>query len=205
MLAAKTFPTIKEVYENQGAQYENIVTPLSDGIKTLQCVANLKKCYETKGRELVLTFEKGAILAMIDDAWKEHLREMDDLKTSVQNAVYEQKDPLLIYKFESFDLFKRMVDETNRDLVSFLFKANLPNNDGGQIQEARRRAPVQQPKLKTQREEVGGGPEQISSPGAPPMQQQQKVEQVIRHDPKIGRNDPCPCGSGKKYKQCHGK
>lgn len=205
MLAAKTFPTIKEVYENQGAQYENIVTPLSDGIKTLQCVANLKKCYETKGRELVLTFEKGAILAMIDDAWKEHLREMDDLKTSVQNAVYEQKDPLLIYKFESFDLFKRMVDETNRELVSFLFKANLPNNDGGQIQEARRRAPVQQPKLKTQREEVGGGSEQINSPGAPPMPQQQKVEQVIRHDPKIGRNDPCPCGSGKKYKQCHGK
>jgi preprotein translocase subunit SecA len=208
-LAAKTFPTIKEVYENQGAQYENIVTPLSDGIKTLQCVANLKKCYETKGRELVLTFEKGAILAMIDDAWKEHLREMDDLKTSVQNAVYEQKDPLLIYKFESFDLFKRMVDETNRELVAFLFKANLPNNDGNQIQEARQRRAAPQPKLQTQREEVGGGPQQqqqINSPGAPPMpQQQEKVQQVVRLDPKIGRNDPCPCGSGKKYKQCHGK
>jgi preprotein translocase subunit SecA len=208
-LAAKTFPTIKEVYENQGAQYENIVTPLSDGIKTLQCVANLKKCYETKGRELVLTFEKGAILAMIDDAWKEHLREMDDLKTSVQNAVYEQKDPLLIYKFESFDLFKRMVDETNRELVAFLFKANLPNNDGNQIQEARQRRVAPQPKLQTQREEVGGGPQQqqqINSPGAPPMpQQQEKVQQVVRLDPKIGRNDPCPCGSGKKYKQCHGK
>ena len=210
-LAAKMFPTIKEVFENQGAQYENIVTPLSDGIKTLQCVANLKKAYESKGRELVLTFEKGAILAMIDDAWKEHLREMDDLKTSVQNAVYEQKDPLLIYKFESFDLFKRMVDETNRELVSFLFKANLPNNDGNQIHEARQRAPVRQPKLQTTREEVGGGPQQqqqqqINSPGAPPMpQQQEKVQQVVRIDPKIGRNDPCPCGSGKKYKQCHGK
>jgi preprotein translocase subunit SecA len=206
-LAAKTFPTIKDVYENQGAQYENIVTPLSDGIKTLQCIANLKKCYDTKGRELVLTFEKGATLAMIDDAWKEHLREMDDLKTSVQNAVYEQKDPLLIYKFESFDLFKRMVDETNRELVSFLFKASLPNNDGKQIQEARRRAPAPQPKLQTQREEVGGGgaQQQINSPGAPPMPQQEKVQQVVRLDPKIGRNDPCPCGSGKKYKQCHGK
>lgn len=209
-LAAKMYPTIKEVYENQGAQYENIVTPLSDGIKTLQCVANLKKAYDTKGREMVLTFEKGAILAMIDDAWKEHLREMDDLKTSVQNAVYEQKDPLLIYKFESFDLFKRMVDETNRELVSFLFKANLPNNDGNQIQEARQRAPVRQPKLQTTREEVGGGgpqqQQQINSPGAPPMpQQQEKVQQVVRIDPKIGRNDPCPCGSGKKYKQCHGK
>ncbi|MCX6310848.1 MAG: preprotein translocase subunit SecA [Bacteroidetes bacterium] len=205
-LAAKTFPTIKDVYENQSAQYENIVTPLSDGIKTLQCIANLKKCYDTKGRELVQTFEKGAILAMIDDAWKEHLREMDDLKTSVQNAVYEQKDPLLIYKFESFDLFKRMVDETNRELVSFLFKANLPNNDGNQIQEARRRPAAPQPKLQTQREEVGGGPQQqINSPGAPPMPSQEKVQQVVRLDPKIGRNDPCPCGSGKKYKQCHGK
>ncbi|MDQ3110417.1 MAG: preprotein translocase subunit SecA [Bacteroidota bacterium] len=207
-LAGKMFPTIKEVYENQGAQYENIVTPLSDGIKTLQVVANLKKAYDSKGREMVLTFEKGAILAMIDDAWKEHLREMDDLKTSVQNAVYEQKDPLLIYKFESFDLFKRMVDETNRELVSFLFKANLPNNDGNQIQESRQRAPVRQPKLQTTREEVGGGPQQqqINSPGAPPMPpQQEKVQQVVRLDPKIGRNDACPCGSGKKYKNCHGK
>jgi preprotein translocase subunit SecA len=208
-LATKMYPTIKEVYENQGAQYENIVTPLSDGIKTLQCIANLKKCYDTKGREMVLTFEKGAILAMIDDAWKEHLREMDDLKTSVQNAVYEQKDPLLIYKFESFDLFKRMVDETNRELVAFLFKANLPNNDGNQIQESRQRRVAPQPKLQTQREEVGGGgaqqQQQINSPGAPPMPQQEKVQQVVRLDPKIGRNDPCPCGSGKKYKQCHGR
>ena len=206
-LAARTFPTIKDVYENQGANYENIVTPITDGIKTLQCVANLKKCYETKGKELVLTFEKGAILAMIDDAWKEHLREMDDLKTSVQNAVYEQKDPLLIYKFESFDLFKRMVDETNRELVSFLFKAGLPNSDGGnQIQQARQQAPVRQPKLQTTREEVGGGPQQINSPGAPNMPQQpQPVQQVIRDQPKIGRNDACPCGSGKKYKNCHGR
>ncbi|CAN5396402.1 preprotein translocase subunit SecA [soil metagenome] len=206
-LAARMFPTIKDVYENQGAQYENIVTPLSDGLKTLQCIANLKKCYDSKGKEMVITFEKGAILALIDDAWKEHLREMDDLKTSVQNAVYEQKDPLLIYKFESFDLFKRMVDETNRDLTSFLFKANLPNNDGNQIQEARQRRQAPQPKLQMQREEVGGGGEQqqINSPGAPPMPQQEKVQQVVRLDPKIGRNDPCPCGSGKKYKQCHGK
>ena len=204
-LAAKTFPTIKDVYENQGAQFENIVTPLSDGIKTLQCIANLKKCYDTKGRELVLTFEKGATLSMIDDAWKEHLREMDDLKTSVQNAVYEQKDPLLIYKFESFDLFKRMIDETNRELVAFLFKANLPNNDGNQIQEARQRKPSPQPKLQTQREEVGGGPQQqLNSPGAPNVPQQEKPQQVVRQDPKIGRNDACPCGSGKKYKQCHG-
>jgi preprotein translocase subunit SecA len=209
-LAAKAFPVIKDVYENQGATYENIVTPITDGIKTLQAVANLKRCYETSGRELVLTFEKGAILAMIDDAWKEHLREMDDLKTSVQNAVYEQKDPLLIYKFESFDLFKRMVDETNREIVSFLFKANLPGSDGQQqIQEARQRPAQPKPKLQTTREEVGGGPEPTHQaprqPGGMPQQPPQPVQQVVRQDPKIGRNDPCPCGSGKKYKNCHGK
>ena len=106
MIAHKALPIIKEVYENSSHTFENIVTPFSDGVKTLQVIVNLKKAYETKGKELVLAFEKGVILAMIDDAWKEHLREMDDLKQSVQNAVYEQKDPLLIYKFESFELFK---------------------------------------------------------------------------------------------------
>lgn len=210
-LAAKAFPVIKDVYENQGATYENIVTPITDGIKTLQAIANLKRCYETNGKELMLTFEKGAILAMIDDAWKEHLREMDDLKTSVQNAVYEQKDPLLIYKFESFDLFKRMVDETNRGIVSFLFKANLPGSEGQQqIQQARRQPVQQQPKLQTSREEVGAGPQTQQLPsgkGTPAMPQQapQPIQQVVRDNPKIGRNDPCPCGSGKKYKNCHGK
>jgi preprotein translocase subunit SecA len=157
--------------------------------------------------------EKGAILAMIDDAWKEHLREMDDLKTSVQNAVYEQKDPLLIYKFESFDLFKRMVDDTNKNMVSFLFRANLPSGDGQPIQDVRRR-PTQtpQPKLQTQREEVSAGPQQQPQQqqqgprqGGMPQQAPQPVQQVVREGPKVGRNDPCPCGSGKKYKSCHGK
>ncbi|HEU4718498.1 MAG TPA: preprotein translocase subunit SecA [Bacteroidia bacterium] len=209
-MAARSFPVIKNVFETQSANYENIVTPVTDGIRTLQVIANLKRCYETQGRELVFTFEKAAILAMIDDAWKEHLREMDDLKTSVQNAVYEQKDPLLIYKFESFDLFKRMVDETNRDVISFLFKGNLPGNENEQrIQEARPRAPQPQPKLQTIHEEAGGGSQQQAQQqqGRPAMPQQapQPVQQVIRQDPKIGRNDPCPCGSGKKYKNCHGK
>ncbi|HLG02699.1 MAG TPA: SEC-C metal-binding domain-containing protein, partial [Bacteroidia bacterium] len=207
-LAAKAFPVIRDVYEQQSATYENIVTPITDGIKTLQAVANLKRSYETQGRELVLTFEKGAILAMIDDAWKDHLREMDDLKTSVQNAVYEQKDPLLIYKFESFDLFKRMVDETNREIVSFLFKANLPGSEGQQqIHQARQRPSQPQPKLQTTREEVGSAPQRAQANRQPGMPQQppQPVQQVIRQDPKIGRNDPCPCGSGKKYKQCHGR
>jgi preprotein translocase subunit SecA len=210
-LAAKAFPVIKDVYENQGANYQDMVTPISDGIKTLQTVANLKRSYESNGKELVLAFEKGAILAMIDDAWKEHLREMDDLKTSVQNAVYEQKDPLLIYKFESFDLFKRMVDDTNREIVSFLFKANLPGNEGTQQIQQARQAPQPQPKLQTTREEVGAAPQQQQQqqiqkgPSPMPQQPPQPIQQVVRDQPKIGRNDVCPCGSGKKFKSCHGK
>lgn len=212
-MASQAFPVIKNVFETQGANYVNITTPITDGMRTLHAVANLKKCYESQGKELVTVMEKGAILAMIDDAWKEHLREMDDLKTSVQNAVYEQKDPLLIYKFESFDLFKRMVDDSNKNMVSFLFRANLPSGDGQPIQDVRRR-PTQapQPKLQTQREEVGGGPQhapqqqQGPRPGTGmPQQAPQPVQQVVREGPKVGRNDPCPCGSGKKYKACHGK
>lgn len=215
-MAGQAFPIIKEVFETQSATYENITTPITDGMRTLQAVANLKRCYETQGRELVTVMEKGAILAMIDDAWKEHLREMDDLKTSVQNAVYEQKDPLLIYKFESFDLFKRMVDDTNRNMVSFLFRANLPSGNGQAppVQNAARKQVQQpQPKLQTQREEVNSAPQnqvpqnaQVNrGPGGMPQQAPQPVQQVVRQEPKVGRNDPCPCGSGKKFKSCHGK
>lgn len=205
-MAAMSFPIIKNVYETQSGTYENIVTPVSDGIKTLQVVANLKRAYETGGRELMLNMEKGTILAMIDDAWKEHLREMDDLKTNVQNAVYEQKDPLLIYKFESFELFKRMVSETNREIISFLMKAQLPsggNMEEAAIQEERRKTQQAQPKLQTTREEVSAPQQQQGQPQA--AQEPRKVETVVRQDPKIGRNDPCPCGSGKKYKNCHGQ
>ncbi len=193
-IATKSFPIIKDVYENQSQQFENIVTPMSDGIKTLQVVVNLKRAYETKGRELVLGLEKSTTLLMIDDAWKEHLREMDELKTSVQNAVYEQKDPLLIYKFESFELFKRMVSDVNKEVVSFLMRANLPNENQQQIQQARVQTPQRQPQVQTNRKEQGATEDQPR-----PKPQPVRVEQ------KIGRNDPCPCGSGKKYKQCHGK
>ncbi|MEI6487547.1 MAG: preprotein translocase subunit SecA [Bacteroidota bacterium] len=194
-ISANAFPVIKDVYENPSQQFENIVTPMSDGIKTLQVVVNLKRAYETKGRELVLGLEKGTTLSMIDDAWKEHLREMDELKQSVQNAVYEQKDPLLIYKFESFELFKRMVSDVNKEVVSFLMRANLPNENQQQIQQARVQAPQRQPQVQTNRNELGGGEETTARPKPQPV----RVEQ------KIGRNDPCPCGSGKKFKQCHGK
>ncbi len=195
-IASSSLPTIKHVYENQSQQYQNIVTPMSDGIKTLQVVVNLKRAYETSGRELVLGLEKGTTLSMIDDSWKEHLREMDELKQSVQNAVYEQKDPLLIYKFESFELFKRMVSEVNKEIVSFLMRANLPNENQPPIQQARVQAPQRQPQTQTNRTEIGGGEE---------PEAQKPKSQPVRVEQKIGRNDPCPCGSGKKYKNCHGK
>jgi preprotein translocase subunit SecA len=197
-IAERSFPIVKDVYENQNSTFENIVTPFTDGIRTLQVLVNLKRAFETKGHELVLGMEKGVILALIDDAWKEHLREMDDLKQSVQHAVYEQKDPLLIYKFESFELFKQMMARNNKDIASFLTKANLPNEQENQVQQAR--VPQQQPqqKLQTSRTEVSAATQQQQP-------EKQKVEQVVRQEPKTGRNDPCPCGSGKKYKSCHGK
>jgi preprotein translocase subunit SecA len=196
-IAQKSFPVVKDVYEKQSQQFENIVTPLSDGIKTLQVVVNLKKAYETQGRELVNGLEKGTVLAMIDDAWKEHLREMDELKTSVQNAVYEQKDPLLVYKFESFQLFKRMVTDVNKEMVSFLMRATLPNETSNAVQQARVAPPKQEEKVQTQTSRTE-------------VQDQPREERVVKTQParaeqKVGRNDPCPCGSGKKYKNCHGQ
>ncbi|MES2394841.1 MAG: SEC-C metal-binding domain-containing protein, partial [Bacteroidota bacterium] len=139
-----------------------------------------------------LGLEKGTSLSMIDDAWKEHLREMDELKQSVQNAVYEQKDPLLVYKFESFELFKRMVTDVNKEVVSFLMRANLPNETQNAVQQARVQAP---------RKEVV----QTSRNEASDEEQPKPKPQPVRVEQKIGRNDACPCGSGKKYKNCHGQ
>ena len=133
IISQRTYPVIKDVYENQSATYENIVIPFTDGMKTLQVVANLKESFESNGNNIPLAIEKGVSLAIIDDSWKENLRELDDLKQSVQNATYEQKDPLLIYKFESFNLFKQMMDKVNKDIVSFLMKANLPSQDPSQV------------------------------------------------------------------------
>src|SRR6185436_18685418 len=132
-----TLPFINDVFTKQGATIQNIVVPFTDGMKAIQVMANLKKSYETKGREMVSAFERTVTTAFIDDAWKEHLREMDDLKQSVQNAVYEQKDPLLIYKFESFELFKQMLDRVNKEITSFLFKGVIPQQDPNQVKEAK--------------------------------------------------------------------
>jgi preprotein translocase subunit SecA len=196
LMAEHAYPVIKDVYENNGSRYENILIPITDRKKTLQVVAPIKKCYETKGREVITSIEKGITLAIIDDAWKEHLREMDDLKQSVQNATYEQKDPLLIYKFESFELFKKMIQEINKEISSFLCLGELPLDNPDNVKEARVQH-TDMSKLKTGRDEV-------SSHAVNRTQSDEKV-QPVRVEKKVGRNDPCPCGSGKKYKQCHGR
>lgn len=210
-VGTQAFPVIKDVYEGENS-YENIVVPFTDGIKTLQVVANLEKCYNSEGLYLINEVEKGVTLGIIDQAWKEHLREMDDLRQSVQQARYEQKDPLLIYKFESFELFKTMMNKINGDIASFLMKASLPIAQEGQQQQVRQApAPKRQDMSRLQTSRPGSGtesaPQQARRPaqgGRPTPPQPQRVEPV-RAEPKVGRNDPCPCGSGKKYKQCHGK
>src|SRR5690554_7543101 len=131
------YPVIKQVYETQKDKYKRILIPFTDGVKTLNVATDLEKAYETEGQQLILDFEKNITLAIIDDAWKTHLRKMDELKQSVQLAVHEQKDPLLIYKFEAFELFKSMIDKVNKDVISFLFKGELPEQDQQEIQEAR--------------------------------------------------------------------
>ncbi|MFZ5554823.1 MAG: preprotein translocase subunit SecA [Bacteroidota bacterium] len=194
----KAFPVVKNVYENQSSQFENIVIPFSDGYRTLQTVVNLKKAYETNGAVIAETCQKSVTLALIDNEWKEHLREMDDLKQSVQQAVYEQKDPLVIYKLESYELFKKMLDKVNRDTISFLVKAIIPIGNSNEVKQA----PVQKKEtqnVQTSRTEIP----QYSNANASTGQEKAKP-QPVRVEKKVGRNDPCPCGSGKKYKNCHG-
>ncbi len=188
--AQVAFPVIKKVYEDSSNSYERIVVPFTDGIKTLNVVTNLKSAYESDGKQLVTDFEKNITLAIIDDAWKTHLRKMDELKQSVQLAVHEQKDPLLIYKFEAFELFKSMIDKVNRDVVSFLFKGELPSSNTSEIQEART---VRRPKekLKTSKEEIPNSDELAAQNRAAGQTQQrpQITETIIREKPKIGRNE----------------
>ena len=166
LIAKNAFPIIKDVFENQGKTIENIVVPFTDGHKQVQVIANLKKSFESEGKELTAAFERTVTLAMIDDAWKEHLREMDDLKTSVQNAVYEQKDPLLIYKFESFELFKVMMDQVNKDIISFLTKAFIPVQDPSKVQQAKAPEKTDMSKLKMNDRSVVPSAAQAQAQGA---------------------------------------
>lgn len=199
IIAGQAYPVLKDVYDRMSHLYENVVVPVSDGVRVFQVIANLKASVESKGREIMRAFEKTVVLATIDEAWKEHLREMDDLKQAVQNATYEQKDPLLIYKFESYELFKSMLNKINRDVVSSLIKGFIPVQDAEQVREAERRRKVDTSRLREEKSDFS----QYSST-APGQGGQKKVEPV-RVEKKVGRNDPCPCGSGKKYKNCHGR
>ena len=183
------FPVIENVYNTQRDKFKRIVVPFTDGVKNLQVVTDLEKAYETKGTQLINDFEKNITLAIVDDAWKVHLRKMDELKQSVQLAVHEQKDPLLIYKFESFELFKAMIDQVNKDVISFLFKGEIPQETANTIQEARAR---KQEKLETQKDEIPNMDERAAQnrqAGAGASRQQQVVETIVREQPKIGRND----------------
>ena len=179
----------------------------------LKAVENLfaKEEFKHKGLELVKSYQKNVILATIDEAWKDHLRELDDLKQAVQNASYEQKDPLLIYKFESFNLFKSMIESNNRKVVSSLAKAHIPIKDSSGVKEANEQRQSQDMgRLKTRKDELpgsgipGGASGQGGGETATAQKEKQKAE-PIRSEKKVGRNEPCPCGSGKKYKHCHGK
>ena len=192
-LVEKLNPIIKDVYEKQGKMYQNIAIPISDGIKMMTLSVNLEKAYNSDGREIAKTLTKNIILLQIDDHWKAHLRDMDDLKQSVQTASYEQKDPVVVYKLEGYNLFAQMLDSLNRDVLSFLLKDFVPlrdRNEAPQRAVARQRTDMSQ--MRTSRNELSTNGEQ-------------KSNTPVKVDKHVGRNDPCPCGSGKKYKNCHGK
>ncbi|WP_256011144.1 preprotein translocase subunit SecA [Desertivirga xinjiangensis] len=202
-IAQQALPVLQQVYQERGQYIENIIVPFTDGIRGVQVSANLKKAVETNGREVSTAFEKTVVLALIDDAWKEHLREMDELKQSVQNAVYEQKDPLVIYKMEAFNLFRQMLLSVNKDVVSFLFKGGIPVQESEEVREARPQPKQDMSKLRVSKPELAAVDGGNAQPGFEDTREIQKPTPV-RVENKIGRNDPCPCGSGKKYKNCHG-
>ena len=201
-MAQIAYPVIKQVYENQGHMYENILIPITDGKRMYNISCNLKAAYESECKEVVKAFEKSILLHVIDEAWKENLRELDDLKHSVQNASYEQKDPLLIYKLESVNLFDTMVDKINNQTVSILMRGQIPVQEP---QEVRQAAPEQRQDLSQDREQKQDLTDPNQQAAAQQDTREQQKREPIRVEKTVGRNDPCPCGSGKKYKNCHGK
>ncbi len=192
-LTEKVYPFIKQIFEKQGKMYKNIAIPISDGRKMLTLSVDLEKAYNTKGKEIAKALSRTIILYQIDDHWKQHLRDMDDLRQSVQNASYEQKDPLVVYKLESYNLFATMLEELNQDALSFLLRAFIPLRDES---EAR---PAQAPARRTDMSQMRTQRQDLTTNG------EQKANTPVRVEKKVGRNDPCPCGSGLKYKNCHGK
>ena len=206
-----SMPQIKHVHETMGDRYKNIVLPLADGKRAMQLVVNLEEAYKSEGKSIIKSLEKNVLLGMIDNEWKEHLREMDDLRSAVYHAQYEQKDPLLVYKLESFELFKTMLARLNTEATELLMNMDITIEE--QIQSTNKEETHQDNYSKAQT-----NVSQSSSTSAPKFRgsegysqaiessgRQVEKQQPVTADPKIGRNDPCPCGSGKKYKQCHGK
>ena len=210
-IATKAFPQVKHVYETMSDRYKNIVFPLTDGKREMQLVINLKEAYESEGKAIVKAFERNVILNIIDNEWKEHLREMDDLRSAVHNAQYEQKDPLLIYKLESYKLFEAMLDRMNGEAIELLMKLDIPIEQKVQStnvevthQNNYEKSVTNAEAAPTKQSARYPGSEGYDQAIRNSMPQQEKQTPVVA-DPKVGRNDPCPCGSGKKYKQCHGK
>ena len=190
-LAEKVYPFIKMIFEKQGNMYKNIAIPISDGRKMLTLSVDLEKAYNNQGKEIAKALSRSIILYQIDEHWKQHLRDMDDLRQSVQNAAYEQKDPLVVYKLESYNLFATMLEELNKDVLSFLLRAFVPLREDSEARPAQAPRSQDMSNMRTQRNDLTTNGEQ-------------KARTPIHVDKKIGRNDPCPCGSGKKYKNCHG-
>ena len=191
----RTMPILKDIAERNAAMPEDamIRIPVSDGRKVYPVTLNIKKAVESEGRELIRAISKSIVLFRIDDCWKEHLRDMDDLKQSVQNATYEQKDPLLIYKFESFNLFSQMLEDMNKDVLAFLLRAHIPLRDGSTAQAPAQPRKPDMSQMNTSRTDL------VTNGGEP------KSKMPVHVEKQVGRNDPCPCGSGKKFKNCHGK
>ena len=212
-MAQIAYPVIKQVYENQGHMYENILIPITDGKRMYNISCNLKAAYESECKEVVKSFEKSILLHVIDEAWKENLRELDELKHSVQNASYEQKDPLLIYKLESVNLFDAMVDKINYQTISILMRGQIPvqeapaesQQEPQRNVEVRQAAPEQRQDMSKYREQKVDLNDPNQQAAAARDTREQPKREPIRAEKTVGRNDPCPCGSGKKYKNCHGR
>ena len=194
-------PVIKQVYENQGHMYENIMIPITDGKRMYNIPVNLKAAYETEGKEIVKSFEKAILLHTIDEGWKENLRELDELKHSVQNASYEQKDPLLIFKLESVKLFDNMVNKINNQTISVLMRGQIPVPDPEQVRAAAPEAPAPRQQYQETKQDLSDPNQQAAAN----RDTREQKHEPIRVQKTPGRNDPCPCGSGKKFKNCHGR
>jgi preprotein translocase subunit SecA len=208
-IAAIAYPVIKQVYELQGHMYENIMIPITDGKRMYNIPVNLKAAYETEGKEIVKSFEKAILLHTIDEGWKENLRELDELKHSVQNASYEQKDPLLIFKLESVKLFDNMVNKINNQTISVLMRGQIPVPDPEQVQQQQVQVREAAPEMPAPRQQYKETKQDLTDPNQQAAanrdtREPQKVEPV-RVQKMPGRNDLCPCGSGKKFKNCHGR